>query len=248
MAYLTPREREILVRTIMGEAAGEGPQGWAAVAHVIRNRTNDPRWPGDPSSVALEPQQFSAWNQGQGGNDMVRQGQDNPLFQQIGNVVDQVWGGAVPDPTQGATHYYAPAGMPGGQEPEWFDDVTRERGAGPVQIGGHLFSGRAQGQPRRPHSQTPGIAAPQYEADSPYYRAPGPDMASAIPTPRAKPEQGIDWKSVMGGSGGLLQALGGGGSGDEREQKQQAFLQESGDALDRIAQRRRAWNQSFDWL
>ena len=65
---MTPYEREIVIRTIMGEALNEGPEGWAAVGHVIKNRSSDPRFPSDPASVALQPKQFSAWNEGHGGN------------------------------------------------------------------------------------------------------------------------------------------------------------------------------------
>ena len=62
-----------MIRTIVGEAAGEGPEGMAAVALVIRNRMADSRYPDTPGGVSLQPGQFSAWNTDGSGNDLVRQ-------------------------------------------------------------------------------------------------------------------------------------------------------------------------------
>jgi spore germination cell wall hydrolase CwlJ-like protein len=41
------------------EARGEGPDGMLAVADVIMERVNDPRWPDDPCSVVEQPKQFA---------------------------------------------------------------------------------------------------------------------------------------------------------------------------------------------
>lgn len=149
-------ERDILIRTIIGEAAGEGPEGWAAVAHVVRNRAMDGRWPNSVSDVSLQDQQFSAWNKGAGGNALVdRYGPGDDLYEQVGAVVDQVLSGALADNTGGATHYYSPRGMDklvedGDQSnriPRWLQDETERRGGGTVTIGGHIFTGRAEGTP-----------------------------------------------------------------------------------------------------
>lgn len=146
--------RDILIRTVIGEAANEGEEGWAAVAHTILNRARDPRWPGSPDAVALQPKQFSAWNDGAGGNDLVRKyGPGDPIYERVGAVVDQVAAGAMPDPTGGATHYYSPAGMTalveqGAQSnlvPSWWDEEVARRGGQPTRIGGHLFAGMAEG-------------------------------------------------------------------------------------------------------
>lgn len=244
---MTPYEREILIRTIMGEADDAGPEGWAAVAHVIRNRMADPRWPGNPASVALQPMQFSAWNEKRlGGNDLVNRKATHPQFQKVGAVVDQVWQGKVPDPTGGATHYYAPAGMPDRREPKWFLKATQERGEQPTRIGGHIFTGRAAGTPRRPHSQTPGMSTPQYKPDSPYYRQPPPDQAPVIPAPRAKPKQpGFDWQGAISGLGGLVGAM----QPDQRQdEERQIQLSEMARFLDEAARKRREWDQRFSWL
>jgi len=55
--------RDTLARTVWGEARSERRRGMAAVASVIMNRANNPRWWGrDVVSVCLKPWQFSAWN------------------------------------------------------------------------------------------------------------------------------------------------------------------------------------------
>ena len=58
-------EREVVARTIWGEARSEGRVGMAAVAAVIRNRARDGRsyfGGSTPRGVALAQFQFSVWN------------------------------------------------------------------------------------------------------------------------------------------------------------------------------------------
>lgn len=163
---LTPQQRDILIRTIAGESGGEGPLGWASVANVIRNRTQDPRWPSDPQQVALQPKQFSAWNQGAGGNSIPYSITPNdPHYQAIGNIVDAVYNGAIPDPTQGAVFYYAPRGMANGTVPPWLAAASQE--GAPRQIGNHVFAGQAGGGQS---ASMPNFMPPQQ-----------PDMAALIP-------------------------------------------------------------------
>lgn len=132
-------DRDIAIRTMLGEAMGEGPEGMAAVLHVILNRTRDPKWGGSIKDVALQPKQFSAWNEGEGGNGLVsKYGPGTPQYEQAARVYDAVMAGQMADPTGGATHYYAPAGMDGGKAPSWFPSVS---GNGTRRIGGHVFAG-----------------------------------------------------------------------------------------------------------
>lgn len=148
--------RDIAIRTILGEAANESPMGQAAVLHVMMNRARDPRWPSGLAEVALQPKQFSAWNTGVGGNDLVRQyGPESEPYQRVAAVYDSVMSGAVPDPTGGATHYYSPVGMEalvsqGAQSnitPRWLQEQNAMRGGQPVTIDGHIFTGLAAGNP-----------------------------------------------------------------------------------------------------
>ena len=151
-------QRDIVIRTVLGEAAGEGPEGWAAVANVLKNRAMDPRWPDEVGAVALQPQQFSAWNKGAGGNSLVSSySPDDPAYQRVGQVVDAVFGGQIPDNTGGATHYYSPAGMEklvgdGDQPnliPRWLQEETERRGGGTTIIGGQIFTGLREGAPKQ---------------------------------------------------------------------------------------------------
>ena len=99
--------RDIAIRTILGEAIGESPQGQAAVAHILLNRARDPRWPSTVHEVAMQPNQFSAWNAAnKGGNEHVRK--HNPgsdPYQKAAAIYDGVLAGNIADPTGAATHY-----------------------------------------------------------------------------------------------------------------------------------------------
>ena len=61
------KDRDILARTLWGEARGEGFDGQIAVAWTIRNRVFDGKakswWGEGYAEVCLKPWQFSCWNQ-----------------------------------------------------------------------------------------------------------------------------------------------------------------------------------------
>ncbi|MGH3756111.1 MAG: cell wall hydrolase, partial [Pseudonocardiaceae bacterium] len=58
------KDWEVMGRTLYGEARGEPFDGLVAVAWVIRNRAESPRWWGrDVKGVCLHPLQFSCWNE-----------------------------------------------------------------------------------------------------------------------------------------------------------------------------------------
>jgi hypothetical protein len=64
---VTPVERDTVIRTLVGEAMGEGEAGQAAVAFVIKTRATYPgkTWWGDTIwDVCHRPLQFSCWNDG----------------------------------------------------------------------------------------------------------------------------------------------------------------------------------------
>jgi len=135
---LTDYQRDILARTLLGEAAGEGLGGMEAVAHVIQNRVNSGQFPTDPAAVALQPNQFSAWNSlSNGGNNLVNRGPGDPGYSTALQAVDAVFGGNSTDPTGGALNYWAPQGMPGGRDPSWAQGQDNR-----VQIGHHVFLAR----------------------------------------------------------------------------------------------------------
>jgi hypothetical protein len=56
------RDRDLAIRTVVGEAADQGQVGMNAVASVIRNRAVNGGYGGNtPSGVVLAPNQFEPW-------------------------------------------------------------------------------------------------------------------------------------------------------------------------------------------
>lgn len=110
---VTDRDRDVLARTLYGEARGEGLAGMLAVAWTIRNRVNDGQerswWGEGYAGVCQQPYQFSCWNKGDPNYPSVSGARQIPFRElaQCQIAADQVIDGNVPDPTGGATHYYA---------------------------------------------------------------------------------------------------------------------------------------------
>jgi spore germination cell wall hydrolase CwlJ-like protein len=128
---LSDFDRDVLIRTLYGEARSEPEEGQIAVIHVIRNRTKRPkRFRATPGAVAKQPWQFSCWNQ----NDpnlpkMLALQSTSEEYKRLGAVVDKAW--KLTDLTDGADHYYA-------------DYIPRPRFAEPpaymtTRIGRHMF-------------------------------------------------------------------------------------------------------------
>ena len=96
-----------MTRTVWAEARGEIPEGWTAVAWVIRNRVEDPAWWGNtPKGVCQKPWQFSCWNT----NDpnrakLLALPVTDQLYVSIKNVCQHVLDGLISDPTGGADYY-----------------------------------------------------------------------------------------------------------------------------------------------
>ena len=142
---MTDEELRVLAWTLLGEAAGEGSLGMQAVAHVIRNRAESGRFPSNPAAVALQSSssgthQFSTWNALTNGGNLPRARfpVGSAQFNQALSIVNKVFSptpGA--DPTLGATHYYSPRGMDGGEAPYWW---SSEAPLGGKKVGNHIFA------------------------------------------------------------------------------------------------------------
>jgi len=128
---LTPYQQDILIRTALGEARGEGAEGMADVIQVILNRANSGQFPNDPAKVALQDKQFSTWNAGKGGNNPQQFSPNSPLYQEAKRALDTVVSGSRPDPTGGALFYHAPS-----VKPSWSNSVNRN---GTIERNGHVF-------------------------------------------------------------------------------------------------------------
>lgn len=133
----TERERDILARTLWGEARGESLTGQIAVAWTIRNRVvdgNTKSWWGEGyAGVCLKPWQFSCWNKNDRNYAYLSGAKPIPAAQyaQALKAADQVMTGTVPDPTGGATHYYATT-MP--KPPTWAKGAKQT-----LKLGQHIF-------------------------------------------------------------------------------------------------------------
>lgn len=134
---VTEKDRNILARTLWGEARGESLAGQIAVAWTIRNRVNDgvsKSWWGEGyAGVCQKPYQFSCWNKTDPNYQFLIGMKQIPLRElaQARIVADQVIDGKVPDPTGGANHYYAIAMK---TPPAWAAKAKQT-----LKLGGHVF-------------------------------------------------------------------------------------------------------------
>jgi spore germination cell wall hydrolase CwlJ-like protein len=125
---ITERDRDILARTLWGEARGEELVGQIAVAWTIRNRVDDGKdkswWGEGYAGVCQKPYQFSCWNKNDPNFPYLSGAKAIPFRElaQARIAADQVIDGRVPDPTDGATHYYATT-MP--KAPTWTKGATQ---------------------------------------------------------------------------------------------------------------------------
>ena len=165
---------DAMVRTIAGEAGGEPLQGQIAVAHVINNRAKGAGV--TPRDVVFSPNQFEPWNGGAARARLEAMQPTDPAYQTIlNNVVRPVLAGQAADPTNGATHFYAPVAQQalGRPPPSW------GQGAPSAVIGGHNFYKLGYG-PGQAQTATAPTAAPTV-VPTPFNPNAGPRVAGASP-------------------------------------------------------------------
>lgn len=129
---LNPRDRDAMIRTVIGEAGNQGPEGMAAVAHVILNRTVSGRYGNSPAEVVLSPGQFEPWQTRR--QELLNYNPNSAGYQKAGQVVDGVASGEVPDSTNGSTHFLQKETVlqRRGSLPGWASRPT-------AQVGAHTF-------------------------------------------------------------------------------------------------------------
>ena len=125
---------DILARTLWGETRGESDLGKTAVAWVIRNRTSRApaySWPSTLHQVCKQPSQFSCWNENDPNRPkLLSVTESNSQFRVCLDIARKVIQGKLPDPTNGADHYFANYI----EIPDW------AKGLDPIaEIGVHLF-------------------------------------------------------------------------------------------------------------
>jgi|SRR5215218_1007491 len=94
---------DLMVRTVMGEAAGQPYEGKVAVAAVIRTRVLSGRWGHTVRDVVLARKQFEPW--GRRCRELMRLSPESPGWAEASRAVDAAL--AADDPTAGATHFAA---------------------------------------------------------------------------------------------------------------------------------------------
>lgn len=132
---MSAADRDLMIRTIIGEAGGESQQGQIAVADVIKNRLASGGYGGNLHDVITAPKQFSVWNPGDPAGAMASGvSADSAQYQRIAAIVDAVMAGKLADITGGAKNYYNPRGA----SPDWADKLAK---IGDLTIGNHRFVG-----------------------------------------------------------------------------------------------------------
>lgn len=180
--------RDLLIRTVIGEAAREPEEGQAAVAHTVLNRVNSGRFGGDIPSVLFAPRQFEPWNTRR--QELMAISPESPEYRRAAQIVDGVLAGQIPDPTQGATHFQNPDivrqrnnanGM------RWFQDMVNNGSA--VRIGQHVF-GSPDSQPGQIAQVASAGAAPARASDAaPVAGGGNPGLAQVAQATGAMPGQ-----------------------------------------------------------
>ena len=133
----TEKDRDVLARTLWGEARGETVTGMVAVAWTIRNRVNDGKakswWGEGYAGVCLKPYQFSCWNKNDPNFPFLSGAKLIPVGEMAKAVMvaTAVMDGAYPDPTGGATHYYATTMQ---KAPAWAAKAKQT-----LKLGHHVF-------------------------------------------------------------------------------------------------------------
>lgn len=103
-------DQEILARTAIGEARGDGEIAMQAVMWSIVNRYTSKKWfsGSTVAGTALMKEQYDCWLQDDPNYKLIINiSEDIGLFRNALQWAAAVLAGMIPDPTLGATHYYA---------------------------------------------------------------------------------------------------------------------------------------------
>lgn len=99
----------IAALTIYCEASSASQAEREAIAHVIRNRVADRRFPKTAAAVCLQRMQFSEWNADAADNRNLMRAALTPDSDPVFRACGMAWAFATStdiDPTFGATHYH----------------------------------------------------------------------------------------------------------------------------------------------
>lgn len=110
---------DLAIRTIAAETSGH-PDETAGIAAVIRNRVASGKWGDTVKDVVLAKNQFEPWNANSGNNPMNID-PSSSRYQQAAAAWNAIKSGDIADPTDGATHFFAPRAQAalGRNPPAW---------------------------------------------------------------------------------------------------------------------------------
>lgn len=174
----TAPDLDKVVRTVYGEASGEGAIGRQAVAGVIANRARESGM--TPTDVVLAKGQFEPWSDQAARARMEALDPNSPEYKRIAAEVAPILSGEATDPTGGATHFYAPKAQAalGRNAPSWDDGTGQD-------IGNHRFFSQGY-NPRGPvqvaQADIPAAGAQNAQG----FMVPGQDGRGSVP-PAARP-------------------------------------------------------------
>tara|TARA_R100000541_G_scaffold2442_1_gene8850 strand:+ start:1311 stop:1841 length:531 start_codon:yes stop_codon:yes gene_type:complete len=135
-----PKDKEILARTIYGEASNQGEEGMIAVGNVILNRYNSnlPKYKTKNiegiTGVVLKPYAFTVYNdkKNENYNRMINATKEDKTYAKALDIAEKLLTGKIKDNTDGATHYFNPDEA----DPYWKDSPLMT----PLKkIGNHSF-------------------------------------------------------------------------------------------------------------
>lgn len=182
---VSPQDRDLMIRTVIGETGATDPSS-VGVASVIANRMR--KTGQSATQVVLAPNQFEPW--ASRSKELLSYAPSSAPYQSAAKVVDGVLSGNTPDPTNGATQFYAPAAQKAlGRSPPDFENGTG------VQIGAHRFFG---GQPVAQNdwlSQSVGGNSSPPASSATAKTSPPPVVATA-----ATPPPSADWLAHSAGT------------------------------------------------
>jgi hypothetical protein len=206
---MDPRDRDLIIRTVIGEAASQGPLGQFAVAHVIRNRLESGRYGKTGADVVLAPKQFEPWSTRK--DELLGIDPNSPQYQRMAKIVDATFSDEIPDPTGGATHFQNEAivrkrGNTSGLK--WLEDMKRNNSA--ITLGDHIF-GSPDSQPGASRvAKLPPTTWNDVEIEQASSVAGRPIQAAAIKGGITPPSGYDATKLISGGKNAQLAAPGGG--------------------------------------
>lgn len=208
MQNLTPRQRDLLIRTIIGEAAAEPFAGQQAVANVVLNRLGAGRYGGSVEDVLFAKNQFEPWSTRR--DELMAIPQTADTYRTAAMAVDAA---LKSDPTGGATHFYAPAVMEGrGGAPSWAANMQDNGTA--MTIGGHVF-GQADGPGTKREDRGTAFNSGYGEA------APAGLLDAETYQPSALPEE-PDWEALKEMGAGFIKKAQADQEDDEEDMPMQA--------------------------